>query len=309
MPAKRTRVAPARARAKNKKLASPQFFNKILFYNRLFLCIIGRKHENPMSQPQAKRQLQIGPRIEESSRKECNDFMGVMITGTESQKVIIRQFHDLPASLEERKDGKIRVVWGTGSGASLENYKKIHEALRKAECPYVQTMYGIGEDQDLCVWPPSLCVVDAISHNPPTLSSQDEPWFLLMMLQCLEGAHAKYIYHGNITKENISWNLSDGCRDVALANWIDAEQYEQTSGTAEMKDVQRLLKATEEIFVDTGTLTRKLLSKLSTEWKDWPKTEPKDSAAGRLLSVNCIREVLGLKVETAGQAGDTDRKP
>ena len=255
--------------------------------------------------PPDRQGLQIGPRIEESSRKECNDFMGVLITGDETKQVIIRQFHDLPASLaEDKKDGKIRVLWGTrdpreagqdqGEGVPrlslIDRYRHFHETLK--ECKYVQKMLDISKMQVDSVWQPSLCVVDAISHNPPTLSSQDEPWFLLMMLTCLEDAHRKNIYHRNIDDKNISWNLSGGSLDVALANWIDAEEITDAarSWMAEKKDVEKLLEAMmKKIFVDTGTLARKLLEKVKGL-----SGRPKQ---GELLSTTCKREVLGLNTE------------
>lgn len=160
----------------------------------------------------------IGPRLE-SSNWYCDDFMGKIVDTKKETPVIIRHFHTRNATL--KPDSTIEWIDTTVTSNNqqksvMASLIDIHEDLKR--CPYVQKQLEVPQRL-----PPDILVFDAICQDH-VLNSQDLPWFLVMLLSCLEVAHAQKIYHGQICKKNISWyvNPTDGVTRVRLGNWLDA---------------------------------------------------------------------------------------
>ena len=181
------------------------------------------------------QELFIGPRLE-SSNWYCDDFMGKIVDTKKETPVIIRHFHTRNATL--KPDSTIEWIETTVPSNNqqksvMASLIDIHEDLKR--CPYVQKQLKVPQRL-----PPDILVFDAICQDH-VLNSQDLPWFLVMLLSCLEVAHDQKIYHGQICKKNISWyvNPTDGVTRVLLGNWLDAAIRKSTGENDE--DAQKMV--------------------------------------------------------------------
>lgn len=200
----------------------------------------------------AGAELFIGPRLE-SSNWYCDDFMGKLVGTKKETPVIIRHFHTRNATL--KPDSTIEWIETTDPSnrrqkSVMKSLLEIHEKLK--HCPYVQKEIKVPQ------LPPDIHVFDAIRQDH-VLNSQDLPWFLFMLLSCLEVAHAQKIYHGQICKKNISWyvNPTDGVTRVLLGNWLDAairkSMDENDTGDAQkmvQQDLANLKQVAKSLFPD-----------------------------------------------------------